>query len=525
MSPVTIARAIAEDGRFAAVAASQPVVRVSPETTRLVGPLDENGDVDFFKAIEERRSEGVTAEKNAIVPLVKALGSKAAGLTLPKSFFEKLGIAPPETGPSAKGKSEATYDGFSLWNETVNADPQQESLMLQCNFATDHPWTPKLLPELGRWVDSQSAALEKIRIGLLKEKAYIPMVSIKDEYPKLLRARMPLLAEMNVLHRNLAIAAMRELGQKNIDKSIDWVEAIYQLSDHTYQKHASSTESLYARRFRRSGHEALARILRSQQASAENLARIDQLLQRHPPLPFQADDYDTYERWMAIDTVVAMGRGKFEFKTGQDNLDMSPLLLADCDFKATINLLNARMDELVKASKTEGEWTRRSKLWDLRDVARERSAKAVNSAAISVVSKDPHVRGEFLGEMLWGSLAPPACICSQYHTRKTALYRLAQIETALAKFWLANKAYPKTLGELQPKFIRAVPEDPFSFEDKNFYYDSDGETYGLYTNGSFQIKLDQKLIKEWEADPSLSTWQHSLMRRQPATWSEAQAEK
>ncbi len=69
-------------------------VAVSAETTRVLGPLDKEGHVDFLAALNERCRQGVTAENNAAVPFWQALGpSWAAGFE--EKFFHTMGIDPP----------------------------------------------------------------------------------------------------------------------------------------------------------------------------------------------------------------------------------------------------------------------------------------------------------------------------------------------------------------------------------------------------------------------------------------------
>jgi hypothetical protein len=67
---------------------------ISPATTRLIEPLDEMGYPDYVAALNVQLSKGVTADNNAMVPLMQALGPKEIPATYREDFFRRLGIAP-----------------------------------------------------------------------------------------------------------------------------------------------------------------------------------------------------------------------------------------------------------------------------------------------------------------------------------------------------------------------------------------------------------------------------------------------
>jgi hypothetical protein len=56
------------------VEAPRVKVTISKETTYITEPLRPDGYPDYLAALDQRRSEGVTPENNAAVPLMRALG-------------------------------------------------------------------------------------------------------------------------------------------------------------------------------------------------------------------------------------------------------------------------------------------------------------------------------------------------------------------------------------------------------------------------------------------------------------------
>jgi hypothetical protein len=74
-------------------------LRIAPETTYFTGPLDANGDVDYVAALNQHYSQGVTAENNAVVPLLRAFGPTAIDEKYRETTYRALGMKPlPEQG-------------------------------------------------------------------------------------------------------------------------------------------------------------------------------------------------------------------------------------------------------------------------------------------------------------------------------------------------------------------------------------------------------------------------------------------
>ncbi|HET6427299.1 MAG TPA: hypothetical protein VFJ30_02730, partial [Phycisphaerae bacterium] len=77
-----------------------PKLQVGPETTVLLGPLREDGTVDYAAALEAEASRGVTAENNAAIPLLRVLGPEIIEDPLVRAeALKKLGLSSlPEDG-------------------------------------------------------------------------------------------------------------------------------------------------------------------------------------------------------------------------------------------------------------------------------------------------------------------------------------------------------------------------------------------------------------------------------------------
>jgi hypothetical protein len=70
------------------------------DTTRIVGPMQADGSIDYLAALEEDAGAGVTPENNAAIPILQALGRQAIDPNQPHDgVTNRLGMAPlPDSG-------------------------------------------------------------------------------------------------------------------------------------------------------------------------------------------------------------------------------------------------------------------------------------------------------------------------------------------------------------------------------------------------------------------------------------------
>ena len=114
---------------------SRQTFTVSPATTYVTEPIDQDGRVDYATAINERLSKGVTPENNAMVLLWKALGPRPeGGPGMSPEYFRWLGIeTPPDQG-----------DYFVDWNkylkELLKVEDGEERRILDEVLSRNGKW-------------------------------------------------------------------------------------------------------------------------------------------------------------------------------------------------------------------------------------------------------------------------------------------------------------------------------------------------------------------------------------------------
>ena len=74
-------------------------IRIAKETTYVLGPVDKEGNIDYWGALRQRCSDGVTPENNAAILFWQAAGPWHIAEDRRDAFFEALGIPmPPAEG-------------------------------------------------------------------------------------------------------------------------------------------------------------------------------------------------------------------------------------------------------------------------------------------------------------------------------------------------------------------------------------------------------------------------------------------
>jgi hypothetical protein len=140
----------------------ESLFEVSPETTVADGPFTPQGTVDYIAYLNQRYSEGVTAENNSAVLLCEAFGPGVFDSDLCETYFTRLGIdAPPDEGDYFIGREEFVRQTRA--SETVLRDAL-ESAIEQPWTAGDYPRTRGLDRREHRAAGNHRAGLSTISI-------------------------------------------------------------------------------------------------------------------------------------------------------------------------------------------------------------------------------------------------------------------------------------------------------------------------------------------------------------------------
>jgi hypothetical protein len=182
----TAARAQPQDA--ARTSSSKPAVRVtiSEETTWITAPLREDGYPDYVRYLNEKLSEGVRPENNAMVPLVRAVGPLDLDAPDFSAYYKRLGIAPPPKDG----------DYFEPWPTYTSRTPEAEQprvppgdKRLQKDYfeelveeAAARLWTRKEFPHVAKWLAKNKQHIDSFVDASKLPRLYSPLIIIPDEH-------------------------------------------------------------------------------------------------------------------------------------------------------------------------------------------------------------------------------------------------------------------------------------------------------------------------------------------------------
>jgi len=479
-------------------ASSRPKVVISKETTFVTEPLGPDGMVDFVAALNASLSKGVTPENNAAVAFWKAVGTKRIDPKIRPQYLALLGLPdlPQETD------SWVTFDEFlRLQNhgEELTTEAQAEADR-HFDEAWQKPWTRAEHPSVAAMLDRNAKSLELLREGMLRPRYFSPHVA--DEYGTLLLLNG--ISESRDVAKQFAARAMLRLGEGDVDKAWQDTLVIYRYA-RLFGQRPFLVDRLVAITIEGMAHVSTVRYSQQANLTAAQARQFRRQLQELPAMPLMQDTING-ERVFSLCSL-------WELATRQEqSMSLKPMSLMedqlpaevlqdirndrevmknlvitkDLDWTEAFRLTNQLFDRSVQAvgeceTSFSPEAVRR---FETEPGATTRSAPAMTLAgALEAIRQlSPQAKAQRLIKMVHGSAfgvhLPP---CLLFVIRTEIQQDLAQLAFALAGYRYDRHYYPKTLGELTPDYIDALPKDRWGIGDLK--YVSDGENYLLYSVG------------------------------------------
>jgi len=157
-------------------------ITVSPETTYLTGPLRPDGTVDYFRALQERLSEGITPENNAAPLLLRAFGPRGVPEDARDDILAQLGLPSlPEDGRYFT----------NLWDYADSLPSAERAALLGGSSVIDEydwlvvkarggPWSAERHPLLARWLAANDLALALVVQASQRPHSRFPLIESKQ---------------------------------------------------------------------------------------------------------------------------------------------------------------------------------------------------------------------------------------------------------------------------------------------------------------------------------------------------------
>ncbi len=453
-------------------------ITISKETTYITEPLREDGYPDYFAALNNACSKGVTPENNAAVLFLQAFGPERIGVEDRQRLFAFLGMRPlPDEGdyflPVRAALDPAERDAPTVY---VNGVPKD--LPKPFDRACRAPWKGSDFPVVAAWLDQNSGPLALVVAGTRRSRYYWPLITSGERMPLSFVCIPPFWYEDAA--QAFSARAMLRLQNGKINDAREDLLACHRLARLTAQaptilefKIAWRIDSLASR-----ADAALAHHGRLTAAQAKEFA---EELRRLPAFPNAVDKLGHGERFAGLQMLCLMAQfgpsfGDSNLGTGEKMLDRS--LRAMTDWDALLRLTNQWYDRYEEVAAIPG-WDERSRA--SADLSSARGPAAFRGARQSSERPPPPLPTRE-HERAFLALCLPDCSGAFWQEGHAALQaQFAQVALALAAYRADHGRYPEKLDALRPKYLNDFPLDPFS--GKPFRFRCDGKDYTLYSVG------------------------------------------
>lgn len=472
-------------------------IRVSRETTFITDPLAADGLPDYRAAMLAAMGPPPKPEDNAMVELLQVMwpaGISEANLPVVCKALGVPAVAPAD--PLQKPAEQAAAE-MSL----VKYDPSRMRAWKRAEF-----------PEIEAWLVAQATALDRLVAAADKPRCWLPWPALLGSECNVGQGEVPNVSFFCDVANKLCWRAMWHAGAGRHAAAWRDIRAVYRFSRRLADPNdlpPGAFAILYASQTGALADATLTHgLLGLPGLPAEVLAEIRRDLDALGPLPNLVDTFGG-ERLNSIDWIVLFYRMPGGRVARRQALEPSVVLVpvdapppswfekmylsmdsahelaarTSLDWSVTLKRVNAYYDVAESALRLPSHAARKAALGQLRNWGNGYMGSSKLGTAghfVQGVSSREH-RSAVFADAVLPELSGYFEIC----TRGQASFDLARTAAALAA-WRAdhsegNEPYPETLDALIPRYLSAVPLDPFT--EKPLVYERRGGGYVLASVG------------------------------------------
>jgi hypothetical protein len=470
------------------VALVKPQFTISKETTYFTAPVDEEGYVNYQVALNEKVSQGVTVDNNAMVLLVKAIGPHPEGPgDLRDEFYQRLGIPrPPSEGNYlVRIDSLAKEKQWTEWTDPYVGDEWMKQV-------TQRPWKSISYPRIVEWLERNREPLSIIEEASRRPRYYAPMVfgpNAKIGQATLLYALLPFVQSFRNISNQLLARAFHAMDRKEYEAAWTDLRTILRLSKQIAQG-PTLIELLVGLSLQRQVAEASNSLL-EYPLPLPLLLSIQSDLKQLSPLTGIKEQVLIGERCMSLDLFLMMNRhgtGYMEvFGNGQKR-ELQPAnirqlnRLRNADWDTQLKRLNAWYDNL-HAMVTIADYTEQQQKWDEFRVEITDMKQAIDKsrASLSWYFRSSEEEVHQVADIMMVMMTPAVEKVNLAARKSTQWHHLMQLSTCIALHRQQFGRYPVKLSELSPGPSPVLQLDLFS--GKSLQYRRTDKGYELFSVG------------------------------------------
>lgn len=474
---------------------AQSNIKISKETTFITDPLTDDGYADFRAAINQRFSNGVTAENNAVVPLLQAMGPRPENFELPDEFYKRLGIE----RLADKGDYIVSLYDFTK-SVAANSKPPKffdelwKDVDRQWERTINEPWRSKDFPVIQQWLNKNEQPLELAAEATRRPRYYHPWVS---KGGLLITQPMPIVQKHRQVARLLQTRAMLKIGSGDLEGVWNDLLAMHRLGRLIAQG-PTLIDALVGIAIDNMACTSDQILAQHEKMTGKLAQRIQQQLAALPPVGDIVECLNFGERLVYLDLAQYVARSP------QEAVSALKIMIGEYgDSAKWVEKNGALLKKLAKEVPVDwNEVMRRGNIWFDRIVAaahepdykqREKSLKKLFAefeethkllSDLSALAKSlpanekgrKRLAAKHVANSMAALLTPAVNACTNAATRSRSWNKAARLAFALAAYRHQHGGYPTKLDQLTPNFIDKIPTDPLG---NDILFASDAKGYSL----------------------------------------------
>ena len=487
----------------------QKVITISKETTYLTEPLDDEGYVDYLKAINEKYSKGVTAETNYEVVVRSVMSPIEISDSLRIEYFKRIGMK----FPSSETQYLQDFVQFSLIG--TNVPEERRRIEIKYLDLRSEPWKKADHPRAAKWLETFNPQLDKLVEGSRRLHYYVPYLLNKPNpgrpAPPLITVLLPSVQQQRTITYSLSLRAMARLGEGDLEGAWSDLQAMHRIARHV-SKGFSLIEALVGVAIDTIASQAEMQILSSPHLTDQELKQFQKDLNSLTPLPPIWEKLNEGERFSGLDAVTSLARydndqGFFKMLklldalsgirnsvdqipvSGYVNLQNGKQLVRPVayqiriDWNTTLKLMNDWYDQLVSATQETDFEKRKARLHQINEGIKKLASQAQNTNRLlaSLLLRGGKTIGEKMGQLLVSLLLPAVSSASHAEHRGNAFMTVTRMAFNVELYRREKGSLPPTLQDLVPGYLQQIPKDPLS--GKPLHYQTNEKRFRIYSVG------------------------------------------
>ena len=434
---------------------------------------------DYEKLLNERISKGITPERNANVLFWKAYGPSPDGQKeiMPDEYFKWMGMEkPPKEGDY--------FISLHAYTKTLRFAEAGIVLYNQQSKASKRPWKATDYPHVAEWLEANEKPLAVFVEASKRPDYFNPLVAPKNEPDSSLVSGIIAVVKPRELVNALLARAMLHVEEGKFDAAWQDLLACHRLG-RLISRGCTMIEALVGYALIQIAAIATLSYIELANLTTAKLRSRMKELQDLPPLSSLADTVDLGERYLHLDTINLIRRGKFEsFKGGMGKVLFGRDVALDeqkiwptLDWEPVVKSSNMWYDRFSAVLRLKSRGERQKGLDKLKE-------------DMQLLVKDIPAPGKkdtsdkMLAEKIGNKLLLEA---EQVRNMQNAADRAEQVQKnlliafALTGYKKDEGKYPAKLEALAPKYLPAVPDDIFT--GKGLIYKPTATGYLFYSVG------------------------------------------